>query len=97
MTHLEGIRKIDQQNSLVLFEWALINLLVNQDHVTGYAKDVGLSLRVIAVPEFEGPDEVAMEKFILYCNQIRNNKEVTDFFSFVSITARGGKFRTYDV
>ena len=51
----------------------------HQDHVTGYAKDAGLSLRVIAVPEFEGPDDVAMEKFLLYCTQIRKNKEVIEF------------------
>ena len=58
----------------------------HQDHVTRYAKDAGLSLQVIAIPEFEGPDEVAMENFLLYCNQIRKHREVVYFSSSIALS-----------
>ena len=36
-----------------------------QDHVSGYAKDADLSSMLIHIPEFEGPDEKAIENFII--------------------------------
>ena len=51
-----------------------------QDHVSGYAKDADLSSMLIHIPEFEGPDEKAIENFIDYCKQIRQNKEVMECY-----------------
>ncbi len=64
--------------NLNLLKFTLYTIL--QDHARHDAETLGLKLRVIDIPEFEGPNEVTMQKLIAYLKWIKFTKEVLCYF-----------------